>query len=88
MPAVIRPNKPWQNIKASLYIGLNFYQDSRSLYNPFASVKHSLRYAYSILHPKPAPTGSLEVAQTETDARGFAIYGLVRVGGMNVVPPC
>lgn len=88
MPAIIRPNKPWQNIKASLYIGLAFYQDKRSLYNPIASVKHSLRYAYSLFHPKPPETGSLEVAQTETDARGFALYGLVRVSGVNVIPPC
>jgi len=88
MPAVIRPKKPWQNIKATLYIGLAFYQDKRSLYNPIASVKHSLKYAYSLFHPKPQPTGSLEVSQTETDARGFAIYGLVRVGGVNVVPRC
>lgn len=88
MPAVLRPTKPWQNIKASLYIGLNFYQDKRSLYNPFASVKHSLKYAYSLFHPEPPATGSLEVAQTETDARGFAIYGMVRVSGVNIIPPC
>lgn len=88
MPAVIRPNKPWQNIKATLYIGLNFYQDSRSLYNPFASVKDSLKYAYSLLNPKPPPTGSLEVSRTETDAQAFALYGTVRVSGRNVIPPC
>jgi hypothetical protein len=88
MPAALRPKKPWQNIKATLFIGLNFYQDTRSLYNPIASVKHSLKYAYSLLHPEPPPHGSLEVAQAETDARGFAIYGTVRVAGRNVIPPC
>lgn len=88
MPAVIRPNKPWQNIKATLMIGLNFYRDTRSLYNPIASVKGSLKYAYSLFHPEPPPTGSLEVTQTETDAKGFAIYGVVRVSGLNVIPPC
>lgn len=88
MPAVIRPSKPWQNIKASLLIGLDFYRDTRSLYNPIASVKHSLKYAYSLVHPGPVPTGSLEVSQVETDAQGFAIYGLVRVSGTSVIPPC
>lgn len=88
MPALIRPSKPIQNLKASLYIGLDFYQDTRSLYNPYASVRHSLVYAYSLLHPKPPPHGSLEVAGNATDATGYAIYGTVRVGGTGIIPPC
>lgn len=88
MPALIRPSKPWQNIKATLYIGLDFYKDKRSLYNPIASVKHSLHYAWDVLHPQPPPNGELEVSRTETDAQGFAIYGTVRTAGVNVIPPC
>lgn len=90
MPAALHFT-PARNLKGSLLVGLDFYRDTRSLYNPIASVKHSLRYAYSIWEPssvKPPKGPGLEVSRVETDSTGFAIYGLVRVGGTNVVPPC
>lgn len=88
MPALLHFT-PARNLKGSLLVGLDFYRDTRSLYNPIASVKHSLRYAYSVFDPKPPPPGpGLDVAGVETGAQGFALYGTVRVSGTNVVPPC
>lgn len=45
------------------------------------------RITASLEHSKPKGEGrGLEVAVTDTGAAGFAVYGLVRVGGTNVIP--
>lgn len=81
---------PWQAAKAPALIlyqrlqgGGNFGALWTSPWGTYGTLKW-------LLDGEPAiPRGpGLEVGSTETDKRGFAIYGTVRVSGTNVVPPC
>lgn len=90
MPAALNPIKhPWQAAKAPFLIAYNRLQGGAITANPYGTLK-TLRYVYgTILYPadKPRPPG-LEVSQSEGDTEGFALYGTVRVSGVNVIPPC
>lgn len=90
MPDAANPFKnPWQAAKAPFLIAWNRLQGGALTANPYGTLK-TLRYVYgTILYPpdKPRPPG-LEVSQSESDAQGFALYGMVRVSGINVIPPC
>lgn len=96
MSAVIKnlsPLKPWQHAKQSFNV---FYYriygggaTLRSLYtSPWGTAKTFGYIWKTYIDPRDArsPSEGMDVSQSETDARGFAIYGIVRVGGSNVIP--
>ena len=89
MPDALNPLKPWQHAKASFLIAYRRLQGGALEANPWGTLR-TLKYAYGtfIKDPDPRPTGSLEVATSESDTQAFAIYGTVRVSGVNVIPPC
>jgi len=90
MPDALNPMKPWQHAKASFFVAWRRLQGGALEANPWGTFR-TLKYVYGTIleydRPKQ-PTGSLEVSLTETDMQGFAIYGTVRVSGVNVIPPC
>lgn len=96
MSEVIRnlsPVKPWQHAKQSFNV---FYYriygggaTLRSLYtSPWGTAKTFGYIWKTYIDPRDArsPSEGMDVSQTETAARGFAIYGTVRVSGVNVIP--
>jgi hypothetical protein len=90
MPDALNPLKPWDHAKASFFILYTRLQGGGELGALWTSpwgTYGTLKYAYgTFINPEPPPTGSLEVSLAETDAEAFAIYGTVRVSGVNVIP--
>lgn len=92
MPDALNPLKPWQHAKASALILYKRLQGGGNWgafwTSPWGTIG-TLKYVYgTFIDPQPPPTGSLEVETAESDAQAFAIYGTVRVSGLNVIPPC
>jgi hypothetical protein len=98
MPASLKealnPLKPWQHAKTSaailnqrLHGGGNWGALYTSPWGTLKTVKYVYRYVIDPRDEK-SPSEGMEVSQAETDARGYAIYGTVRVSGVNVIPPC
>lgn len=87
MSDAINPLKPWQHIKSTLFIGYYRFKDGR-LYSPWGMFETAWYAHKTFVDPRPRkqPTGHLDVSITESDARGFAIYGMVRVSGTSVIP--
>lgn len=79
---------PWEQVKASTENFLYAIRDGR-LYLPWLAILEGLKYSYkyNIRGVKPPRGPGLEVPGTENDTVGFAVYGLVRVSGVNVIPP-
>jgi hypothetical protein len=92
MPDALNPLKPWEHAKASaliLYTRLQGGGNWGALWTSPWGTYGTLKYAYgTFINPRPAPTGSLEVSLSESDAQAFAVYGTVRVSGTNAIPPC
>lgn len=79
---------PWDQFKASVEVG-SYVSRKGVSYIPFAAFIESAKYSYRyhIRGVRPPRSPGLEVSGSENDADGFAIYGLVRVSGINVIPP-
>lgn len=79
---------PWDQFKASIEVGLYSIRDGR-IYLPWLAILEGLKYSYRyhIRGVTPPRSPGLEVPGSENDVNGFAIYGMVRVSGVNVIPP-
>ena len=79
---------PWDQFKASVEAGLYSIRGGR-IYLPWLAILEGLKYSYRyhIRGVKPPRGPGLEVSGAESDAAGFAIYGMVRVSGVSVIPP-
>jgi len=80
---------PWQAAKAPFFIAYRRLQGGALEANPYGTYA-TLKWLFDdyLGPPKRPYSQGLEVGTTETDADGFAIYGIVRVSGTNVIPPC
>lgn len=90
IPHALNPiQHPWQAAKGGFLVAWRRLQGGALEANPWGTLV-TLRYVYgTILYPPDKPRApGLEVAQTESDAQGFALYGTVRASGVNVIPPC
>jgi hypothetical protein len=89
MPDAVNPLKPWQHAKASFFIAWRRLSGGALEANPWGTYV-TLKYVYGtfLRDPDPPDAGSLEVSRSEPDTEGFALYGMVRVSGVNVIPPC
>ncbi|MEJ1960717.1 MAG: hypothetical protein WDO56_03910 [Gammaproteobacteria bacterium] len=87
---------PWGSSKRATAIVLNraahggdenFWQRYLGIgTTPYGTLK-TIRWTIGDLFQDPKmPTGSLEVARSESDPKGFALYGMVRTGGTSVIP--
>jgi hypothetical protein len=80
---------PWQAAKAPFFIAYRRLQGGGLEANPYGTYA-TLKWMFDdYFAPRPEPRSmGLEVGTGGTDADGFAIYGLVRVSGTSVIPPC
>jgi hypothetical protein len=80
---------PWQAAKAPFVIAYRRIQGGALEANPYGTYATLKWLADDYFGSRKPPRGpGLEVGTGGTDADGFAIYGLVRVSGTSVIPPC
>lgn len=80
---------PWQAAKAPFVIAYRRLSGGALEANPYGTYA-TFKYIFGdYFADKKTPRGpGLDVGSNQTDATGFAIYGLVRVSGTSVIPPC
>jgi hypothetical protein len=79
---------PFDQIRASYEQSVYAVRGGR-IYLPYLAIIEGLKYSYKyhIKGVKPPQGPGLDVAGSENDVNGFAIYGRVRVSGISVIPP-
>lgn len=78
---------PWQAAKAPFFIAYRRLSGGALEANPYGTYATFKYLINDYFAEKKVPRGpGLEVGGNQTDATGFAIYGVVRVSGTNVIP--
>lgn len=80
---------PWEAAKAPFFIAYRRLSGGALEANPYGTYA-TLKWLFDDYFgpPKKPYSPGLEVGGNETDATGFAIYGVLRVSGTSVIPPC
>lgn len=80
---------PWEAAKAPFFIAYRRLQGGALEANPYGTYATFKWIFNDYFGPPRTPSSQgLELGSNQTDATGFAIYGVVRVSGTSVIPPC